>query len=198
MTISALMDLAQCTRRRASRTGFAVLALGLATACTSPQPQRNFDGDPAFRTTAPSRLFFNNVRSSAYYSERRKGTELDLYRNRKFSQTQKRPLLVPVIVNDWMNEEAFLFIRPNKFEGLGDPLSVRFTGDTISGTYTLDIPNKAAQYDFATDLFESIDRGDALAVMLADSTFVPIYESRAERGAFLTVMRDYYRLTERM
>ena len=177
---------------------FGLLALIVCGGCASPEPEVDFTGDEAFRTTDPSRLFFNNVRSSSYYLERPRGTDLELYRNRKFSQTVKRPILVPIIVNAWLKHEAYLFVRPNDFPELHSPLTVQWRTDSTAGHYVLDVPSRPAQYEFASRLYGSVRSGHPLAVMLRDSSYVPVFEQRAERAAFLATVRDYYRLTERI
>ncbi len=175
-----------------------IFALPVLVACSAPQPQRDFTGDPDFRTTQPSRLFFANVRASNYYLERPAGTELSLYRNRKFSQTSKRPILIPVIVQALLKDEAYLFIRPNDFRGLADPLTVAWSTDTSKGTYTLDVLTRPAQFDFATELYAALLGGQRLSVRLADSSYMPIFEDEVERAAFAVTTADYYRLTERI
>lgn len=177
-----------------------LLALAAWAACSAPAPQPiPSDADPAFRVSEPSRLFFLNVRANSYYQERPKGTELDLYRSRRFSQTAQRPVLVPVIVHAWLKGEAYLFVRPNAFPELAPGPVVRWrAGDTLGGRHVLRIPTRPAQFAFANDLYASMLAGHELAVQLRDSTFAPVFETRAERAAYLAVMRDYYRLTDRM
>ncbi len=179
------------------RSSISILVLLLA-ACTPPEPQHDFSGEEAFQTTDPSRLFFLNVRASSYYQEAVKGQHMDLYRNRKFSQTATRPLLIPIIINAWVKHEAYLFVRPNKFPSLAPTLRVRYTGDSTSGIYSLNTATRPEQYAFATQLYSSIVEGHELEVMLADSSFAPIFQDRGERAAYLATVQDYYRLTERI
>lgn len=175
-----------------------LLVVVLIAACASPEPQEAVEGEKMFRTTDPSRLFFNNVRSSSYYLERPRGTDLELYRNRAFSQTAKRPVLVPIIVNAWLKHEAYLFVRPNDFPGLHDPLTVYWRADTTVGQLRLETPTRPEQYRFANALYTHVRSDHKLDVLLQDSSRSPIFESRAERAAYLATIRDYYRLTERI
>lgn len=169
----------------------------LEDACEGGQRKEPFSGDPAFRVSQPSRLYFANVRSNSYYFERPGGTELELYRLRRFSQTAKRPTLVPVIVQAYLKDEGYLFMRHNDYPGIASPLAVDFAGADTSGTYTLAVPSRPLQLAFAEDLRRSILRGDSLKLHLAGGGRIPIYETRAERGLFLTVMRDYDGLTDK-
>lgn len=174
-----------------------VAMVQLEDACEGGKREEPFVGDPQFSVSQPSRLYFANVRSSSYYLERPKGTELELYRLRRFSQTRKRPTLTPVIVQAYLKDEGYVFLRPNAFPGIASPLSVDFSGVDSAGTYTLTVPTRPLQLAFAEDLRRSIRRGDSLALHLDGGAHVPIYETRAERGLFLTVMRDYDALTDK-
>ena len=174
------------------------LALG---ACRNERHEP-FDGDPRFRVSQPSRLYFANVRATSYYLERPRGTELEIYKLRQFSKTGKRPMLTPVIVQAYLKDEAYVFLRPNTYPGILSEFGVDFRGVTsggrdTSGTYRLRVPTKPEQAAFAEDLRRSILRGDSLALHLVGGERAPIYATRAERGLFLTVMRDYDALTDK-
>ncbi len=179
------------------RFAWVILVL-LFAKCSSPQPQREFTGDKVFRTTQPSRLFFANTKAHGYYRKRPPGTELDVYTSRKFRATRKQPKLIPIIVDAYLKDEAYLFIEANKYPGISDPLTIRVQTDSISDTFSIEIPTRRAQLEFATDLYEGILHGKQVEVLVHDTAFVKIYEKRTERAAFQSVFTDYYRLTERI
>ena len=185
------MRLATYTKRLVC-AGLAVVALACGAERREP-----FDGDPRFRVSQPSRLYFANVRTTSYYLERPRGTDLEVYRLRRFSRSAKRPGLYPVIVQAFLKDEAYVFVRPNAYPGIASPLAVDFRGADTSGTYTLAVPSKPEQVAFAEALRGSMLRGDSLTVHLDDGGRAPIYTTRAERGLFLTVMRDYDALTDK-
>ena len=187
--------------RRLATYGLVLVSACLLTTVScgeTHRPDRSADADPAFRVSEPSRLFFLNVRAANYYQTRPRGTEVDLYRSRKFSQTQRRPVLVPTIVHAYLKNEAYLFVQPNDFPGLADPLTVAWESADSSGAYRLDVPTRPAQLAFAIDLYERMLDGHRLAVVLADSSRVPVFETRTERSQYLGVMQDYFRLTDRI
>lgn len=169
-----------------------------AAACISPEPQKEFTGDRQFRTTDPSRLYFNNIRSTAYYRERKGNTRIDLYRNRKLSFVNTRPILHPIIVNNWMKDEAYLFIEKNDYRyGWSDTLTVEWAhNDSIGGYYTLPLGTRPAMYAFAGRIYDGLQRGQSLRVKNREGKYVPILQNLTDKNAFQTVMRDYYRLTE--
>ena len=168
------------------------------SACTSPEPQKEFTGDRQFRTTDPSRLYFNNIRSTDYYRNRKPGTRIDLYRHRKLSFKDDRPVLHPVIVNNWMKDEAYIFIEKNAYRnGWSDTLTVRWSqGDTLSGTYELPLGTRPAMYEFAGKIYGAMKDKQQLQVKDKFGNFTPILSDGTDRSAFQMVMRDYYKLTE--
>lgn len=170
----------------------------LFTACASPEPQKEFTGDHQFRTTDPSRLYFNNIRSTHYYRTKYKPANSDLYRNRKLSFDNKRPIIHPVIVNNWMSDEAYIFIEKNEYtKGWSDTLTVRWSeNDSIGGEYLLTVPSRPNMYAFAGKLYAAMKEGKTLEAKDAKGNFAPVLEIQQDRSAFQTTIRDYYRLTE--
>ena len=83
--------------------------------CEQPEQQKTFTGDSQFRTTEPSRLRFLNVRAAYYYRERPQDTKFDIYKLRKFKITKEKPLFIPVIVHNWLEDEAYLFFENNLY-----------------------------------------------------------------------------------
>lgn len=170
----------------------------LFAACSSPEPQKEFVGDRQFRTTDPSRLYFNNIRSTHYYRSKYKPANADLYRNRKLSFDNKRPIIHPVIVNNWMSDEAYIFIEKNEYTGgWSDTLTIRWSvEDSIGGEYLLPIPSRPEMYELSGKLYAAMKEGQKLEVKDAKGEFIPILENQQDRSAFQTTVRDYYRLTE--
>lgn len=178
-----------------------VILLGIIwTSCEQPEAQKVFTGDKQFRTTDPSRIRFHNMRSVYYYRERARNTKMDIYKLRKFEMTKDRPVLIPVIINNWMKDEAYLFFENNLYPYFTDTITIQYQQQTdstqIKGIYELPLKNKKNQYEFGGQLFESINRGDDLFIKNSKNEFVPIYNHSNDKFAFMTTIKDYYRLTE--
>ena len=107
-------------------------------------------------------------------------------------------MLIPIIVDAYLKDEAYLFIEANDFPGHSDPMTIRIQKDSAMDTISLSDPSRKGQLAFATDFYEGILKGGKIEVMVRDTGFAEIYESRAERASFLAVVKDYYRLTERI
>ncbi|MEL6926847.1 MAG: hypothetical protein AAFO94_22595, partial [Bacteroidota bacterium] len=105
--------------------------LGGLLSCEVPSAQKEFTGDKQFRTTDPSRLYFSNMRSGSYFNRRKPNTKVDLYTLRKFSREKERPILYPIIVNNWLQDEAYVFIERNQYDAFKDSLKIRWEADTL-------------------------------------------------------------------
>ena len=160
---------------RATYFIYQICLITIACLLTSCDVKREepFDGDPAFRTAIPDQLYFANIRSNLYYRERPKGTELDLYRLKQISQAASRPMLVPIIVQAYLKDEAYLFVRQNDYAKWPASVVVSVVG-AGSDTTQLDVRSgsKADQVSFARDLRAAITRGDSLSFRDATGEFV--------------------------
>jgi len=173
-----------------------IALLSIFWACQQPEAQKEFTGERQFRTTEPSRLYFNNIRSSNYYQEQQTN-RTDVYRFRKFSNTANPPLLSPVIVNNWLEDEAYILFEKNEFDpGFSDTLTVKWTSSSDSGFYHLPLPNWENQYQFAGQLYESLQKNHELSIKTSAKKFIPLLENKSNQQHFRTVINDYYRLTE--
>lgn len=170
----------------------------LSFSCQTPPGQSTATGDPRFQTTAPSLLFFKNMRSAYYETQEQPQTRIELYRLRRFAtSSSQRPILIPIIANNWLADEAYLFIQPNAFEkGFAEPYTVFWEDDGTAGSRTLHPMDVNQQYEFALEVYERLAKGYALQALCADSTLAPIFDQQEDRLNFMTVVKDYLRLIE--
>jgi len=179
------------------KKGLTFFLLGLAIwSCEIPQAQKVYTSDRQFRTTDPSRLYFKNIRSMDYYNRRKPNTKIDLYTFRKFSQDTTRPILYPMIVNNWLQDEAYIFIEKNGYSGFSDSLIISWKTETEDGQFAIGLFNKPMQYEFTGELYERLLNNEILFLKNKTGSLVPVFHNRADRLYFMTTMRDYYRLTE--
>jgi len=204
-----------------------LITLLLLIACESGQQQgQKADGNPAFHTTAPSLLYFKNMRSSYYQMEEQPGSRIELYRLNRFDDTQSRPILYPIIANNWLQDEAYLFLEKNDYEkGFAEPLKVKVinseggSGKAESGSGNS--PRRASatlregengenskvilelspvsvlkQYELAMKIYEALRAQKAIQVQDAEGNWQPIFEDKQDRQHFMSSVRDYLRLTE--
>ena len=174
-----------------------ILFWGILAACDPISRQTQSKENKTFRTTPPSHLYFKNIRSLSYEQNTQPGTRVDLYKLRRFSDTEDRPILYPVIADNWMQDEAYLLIRPNDFEqGFSDTIRVFWKHSQDSGRYELKLANWPNQLRFAEQLYQGMQKDQQLTVETAAGERVPIFERKEDRLHFTTTMRDFYKLTE--
>jgi hypothetical protein len=168
-------------------------------ACSSSEPPREVDTTSPYYVAPPSLLYFKNVRSAYYYQSRKPKTRVDMYKLRKFEYSRERPVLYPVIVNNWMEDQAYIFIEKNDFsQGFSDSLLVRWSKvEDTSGIYALPFPSKDEQFRFARQLYQSLKQNHSLEVKTTKENWIPIFKDGQDRMNFMTTLRDYERLISR-
>lgn len=167
------------------------------TTCSSPEAPKPFTGDKTFYTAAPNLLYFKNVRSAYYYRSRKPNSKKDLYDFRKFEKTTSRPILYPTIVNNWLEDESYIFLERNRYPYFADSLvlHVGLSADSSATKIRMTVPSKKAQYEMATEIYESMRKGKALSVLTKNQEWVPIFREGSDRTNFMIVMKDYLKLT---
>ncbi len=176
----------------------AAILLTFLLACSSPEAPPAKDGPAIFRTTQPSHLYFKNIRSNSYRLETQAGTRVDLYRLRSADDTNERPILYPVIADNWMADEAYIFLETNDFEaGFSDTLRVAWQSERDSGRYELAPRDREGQFRFAQQLYEGLRSGYRFRIQTAGGDYAPLFENNRDRQNFLTTLRDYNKLVEK-
>ncbi|MEM6316452.1 MAG: hypothetical protein AAF960_02220 [Bacteroidota bacterium] len=176
---------------------FLLFCFSFFTQCQPNEKPKAFTGDRQFQANDPSRLYFKNIRSIAYYRTRKPHSKIDIYKFRKLDMTDKRPILYPMILDNWMDEEAYIFLEKNAYSKFGDPLTIKATAqDSTENILTIDVFNKKNQYTFAEQVFEALQSKQDLSVLTKDSSYIPIFANYKDKSAFVITMKDYYRLID--
>lgn len=175
---------------------FLLFSITFCWACESNKSSKPFTGDRQFQTTDPARLYFKNIRSIAYYRTRKPHSEIDIYEARKSARTDKRPILYPQILDNWLDNEAYIFIEKNAFSKFASPLTVKAESDSLSTVFEIAIFNKKNQYEFAENIFQALKNSQELSVKTKEDAFVPIFQNYQDKSNFMMTMQDYYRLIE--
>jgi len=174
--------------------GILLVVIIMATACNSSVKQDEKKSN-RYHTTDPSRLYFKNIRSSSY-SEKQLANRMDVYKHKKFDNTNERPIIYPTIVNNWMGDEAYLFIEKNTYPNYGDSLIIKWEQGKDNGQFMLTLPTKDDQYDFIKQIYEGIKKGQELTLKTKEGIYVPIFQNKEDQTQFVVTVNDYYKLTE--
>lgn len=163
-----------------------LLLLFLLSCETSPKKPKNI-----FHVIAPNQLYFKNVRSIYYKTETDKATKIDYYTLNKWNEKSLKPALVPVIADNWIEEEAYLQLN---FKNItADSYNVN-----IEKWENINLPTQAKMsnqqaYELALAIKNQLLANEL--VVVNDS--IILFEDRNERSYFLTTLQDYLRLIEK-
>lgn len=153
--------------------------------------------DRRFRTTPPARIYFQNIRSTAYQLEQSTGDWTYYYVLRSFTQAEDAPLLYPVIADIWMEDQAHLLLRlAEKPDSLPVSLKVTWQANADSGSYRLDTLHPVSLYEMSLQIDRSLRLGHRLSIQFDGQTAVPLLTDSRHRDQFRLVIQDYLRLTE--
>ena len=170
---------------------------GWLVACGPAAESPAAAAETQFRTTQPSHLYFKNIRSSRYQQETQADSRLDLYQLRASADTEQRPILHPVIVDNWMADEAYLQLEPNAYEGgFTDTLRVAWRSERDSGQFELARRDWPSQFRFAQRLYKGLQAGQHFRIQTAAGGYARLLEENKDRQNFLTTLRAYNKLIE--
>lgn len=166
-------------------------------ACHHSPAEKPPKADLRYRTTVPSLLYFKNMRSFYYDQKVVEGSRMDRYRLRQFETSSQRPILYPIIVNNWMEDEAYILIEKNEYDEFSAPLLLRWLENGKYREIRLTPKNKEGQYLFASEINKALLSGVKLEIKTIGDQFVPIFQNKKDRSNFLLVIRDFFKLTEK-
>ncbi|MEO0332372.1 MAG: hypothetical protein AAF223_11920 [Bacteroidota bacterium] len=166
-------------------------------ACNPDKRRKVNDAEAKFTTSDASELFFKNVRQSYYDKETMDAAKLDIYRIKERSQVEDQPVMNLAIVINWRYDEAYVLTEPNTYLQQQDTLRI-YWQDSVqqTGVYEYIPGNKERHYQFASQLYNSLQDAHQLSTESAQGERVPVLATRDEREAFRKTMMDYYRLVD--
>jgi hypothetical protein len=172
-----------------------IFLFGIAS-CGHPDVPQADGSDSVYKTSDPSRLYFKNIRSASYHKKAGPERGVDIYTLRAFDTESKSPQLIPQIVDYWLKDKAYLHLMKNDPAFFADTVQVFWAEGDSTGTLVLAYGGNDAQYNFAAKLYRKVVNRAEIHVMSGDGTSVPLFDREPYRNAFITTLRDYYRLTD--
>lgn len=141
-----------------------------------------------------SELFFRNTRQIFYDRYSPDGT----WQAYRFSERYKgndRPLIIPVIVINWLEDEAYLLIESNEALASEDEIRVIISNpQQKTDTLVLRERGMARMLEFGSQLYEALQYNSKIMV-LNHNEYVPVLMEETDREMFRITMSDFYRLT---
>lgn len=164
--------------------------------CGQGPPESLPEIDPKFRTTPPSRIYFKNIRSTAYQWEQDPNSRTGYYLLRKIGKQTNKPALYPVIADIWMEDQAQLILKSGRYDTIPTPVRIFWEGKNDSGVYPLDTLDASSMYNLSLQVYEAIRSGHKLEISFAGTPKMPLFNYSSDKSNFSISMQDYLRLTE--
>ncbi len=146
-----------------------------------------------FTINDDAELFFRNVRQIYYDRSSPDGT-WQAYRFSDRYVGEEKPAIYPVIVINWLKDEAYLLIDTNATLSVEDSLKVQIVNKTDTTIIQLKERGRERMLEFGTKLYEAIQSGNEMSVLF-HGKYVPIFTDGNDRESFRIPMGDFYRLT---
>ncbi len=136
-------------------------------------------------------LFFRNVRQ-IYYDRASPDGTWQAYSLKDRYQGNERPVIVPVIVINWLKDEAYLLIDTNDLLADEDELRVVMS-NTPPDTIVLRDRGRERMLEFGSRLYEALQANQQMQIR-SKGIYRPILTEEVDREAFRVTMADFYRL----
>lgn len=173
-----------------------MLILPVLLSLSSCKIDQDRKADPArfnFSVGDDADLFFRNVRQ-IYYDRQSPDGKWQAYRLKDRYTGADRPLLTPVIVIQWLKDEAYLLIESNELLDNEDVLSVVIQRPEVSDTLTLNTRGRERMLEFGSKIYDAIQEKREMKIKV-NGTYQPFLDVPEDRESFRIPMGDFYRLT---
>lgn len=146
--------------------------------------------EPKLSTIESAELYFRNLRSSSYYLLTGTPEDVDIYELKAFEKDSSLQTLMPLIVNNWRHNLAYIQLEPN-FEV--SEYSLVFESEGKRDTLLEDSPQRVEQFQLAVRIYNAIELDEEI-YLLFEGKQTPLFQSEDRKKRFRTVLRDYFRL----
>ena len=172
-----------------------ILIIPLLIGCKIDRDKKVDRAKFQFEMGDDSELFYRNVRQIYYDRSSPDGT-WQAYRFGGRYAGNDRPVIQPVIVINWLKDEAYLLIETNEVLSQEEFLEVIISDSTSSKTDTLILKERGRErmLEFGSKLYEAVMANHKISV-LQEGSYTPVLTDETDREAFRITLADYYRLT---
>lgn len=166
--------------------------------CSNTSKKENNTTSTPYKTTAPSRLYFKNMRSINYNSEAIGNNQMDIFRFRKLDNVQNRPIIFPQIIDHWVADRAYLKLVTNEVADSIVQKILLLKDETQSDTIALQANKPSEQTQITIKIHEALKNEKKIFAITKGGKQVLLLEDKMDRYYFSIIMQDYYRLTDIM
>ena len=144
-------------------------------------------------------IYFKNLRSYYYNMELREDANFKLYRIKTHASDTNLPGFSFVIVQNWLNDEAYVLLEPHSGWEKPDTLQLAITGeDTPSDTLRIARWNNVEHYTFASHFYMALRDADNQFFLETRKGWIPVFERGDERLSLKKTLKDYFKLVGKM
>lgn len=179
---------------------FALSLAGLLTSCQSaedlpPAPPT----DIRFETSAPARLYFNNIRSTSYEVEEFPERYSKQYTLKQWPDTAATPYLVLSIVDYWLHDHAYVDLEWHGTSAeIALPWTLCISSETRQDTITLGTRHWGEQYEFAQAINQALLQNNTDLTLLGHGNNPQAIMTNDEiKRLFRLSWKDYSSLTDK-
>ncbi len=174
------------------------LFLTIVIACNPDKNKSVEAGELIYQTNDATKLFFRNVRSSYYEKQTLSEAKIDVYRMKNRNSTEDYPVLNLALVNNWLEDEAYIIVEPNSFYSVGDTIKVTWEDDSLR-QQSIDFiyGNKDNHTRFADKVYQNMLDLKVMEIYSGDKSW-PLFSRNEDREIFRKTMIDFYRLVQRL
>lgn len=179
---------------------FTLLLALLFTGCQSaedlpPAPPL----DKRFHTSSPSRLYFNNIRSTSYKLTELPKQYINTYQLATWPDTTANPYLAATIIDNWLHDQAYIKVEWRSIaQQVSPPWQLHVQWNDQNDTLTLESDRWPDHYELVQDLYPLLAKNNAsFQLLLSDRSSLTVLEDASVRRLFRTTWQDYSKLTDR-
>ena len=177
-----------------------VLLLSILGLSCEQSMETNNSSAISYQTSDPSRLFFKNMKSINYDLKEAGNSKIEFYQLKKWESNTPRPLLIPVIANNWLEDKAYLLLKKNVYwrKNLPDA-SIIFKSEHEEKSFKLERKNPEEQTQMALEIYDALTKQEgSYHIHLQDSTQINLFKDNMDLYYFTTTVKDYLRLIDRI
>ena len=177
----------------------AALLFCFSLGCGAPGPSTETDASSPYFVDDASYLYFKNLRVKDYTLEEQPEPRLDLYRHRKQAETLTAPGLRITLVDNWLQDEAYLRIELVDSSGtVSTPveLTPRYERSAQAESYALGAGEREAALRLARELQTALRQRREIAFAVEGVAAETLRIRAADFGPQLTTINDYLRLID--
>lgn len=159
------------------------------------KPLRNIDLHP-FHVQENEEIYFKNIRSYYYDFEHREDANFYIYRLKERAKDSLTATLQFAIVNNWRNDEAYILTELPCFQCAESGLV--FQNSNSSDTLFPQLFNAEQHWDLAVKTYEQLTQNKPILMVNQQQNATPLFNNEIERKQALRVLKDYFKLTNRL